>query len=118
MGTQQNIVDRIIRKDTSVLVYKRELNDNGRFVVAVGIDKKTLQAYLISYYGEIMDSGKVSPPDYQYILENKVNALDYYLAHVHTITNIYTTAKNQIREKGKIEQPISDGSTRKAMGLQ
>lgn len=99
-GQTQNIIERVINKDPTLSIYKAK--DGGNYVVAAAIDKQTHISYLLSCFGQIVDSTHIADGDYEFILNKKSTPFKHYNAICDKILELANTAKGQLRKNGKI----------------
>lgn len=98
--TQENLVERVILKDPSLTIYTPKSGD--KYVIAAAVDKRTHVSYLISCFGQIVDSVHIADGDYELLEQKKTTPFRHYNAICDKVLELANTAKNQLRKNGKI----------------
>ncbi len=96
----QNIVDRVIHKDPNLTIYKQK--DWNKYVIAAAVDKRSHISYLISCYGQIVDSVHIADGDYELLEQKQTTPFKHYNAICDKVLDLANTAKGQLRKNGKI----------------
>ncbi|HET9057249.1 MAG TPA: RHS repeat-associated core domain-containing protein [Chitinophagaceae bacterium] len=99
-GQTKNIIDRVIRKDSGLLIFTQK--DWKSFTIAAAVDKRTHVSYLISCFGQIVDSVHIADEDYKLIESKKATPFEHYNAICDKILSLSETAKQQFRKTGKL----------------
>ena len=99
-GQTQTIVERVIRKDPNLSIYTQK--DWDKYVIAAAVDKRTHVSYLISCYGQIVDSAHIADEDYELLQQKKATPFKHYNATRDELIRLIEIAKFQLRQNGKI----------------
>ncbi|HVZ97039.1 MAG TPA: RHS repeat-associated core domain-containing protein, partial [Chitinophagaceae bacterium] len=74
---QQNIISRILAKDSSLAVFRRPHLGDGKYVIAAVINKHTKVLYYITRYAEVTDSFYLTDNDFTKLLGLTASPFDY-----------------------------------------
>jgi len=100
-----SVSERLMLHDTSLALFQR--NETSKFIVAVAIEKPTRMYYLIDRYGVARDSIRMSPDDYQGLIEHQYDAFAYYPAAINLKRQYRNQLINELRtyKRVRLESP-------------
>ncbi|TDW97162.1 RHS repeat domain-containing protein [Dinghuibacter silviterrae] len=96
----QTILNRVINNDPSLLIFASK--DTKSFTVAAAIDKQTHVCYLLSCYGNIVDSVKMADGDYARVQSKVATPFDYFNAFYDGFLKQLSIAQIQLHATGEI----------------